>query len=104
VIVRLHEAAQLDIEEAALWYDNQEPGLGDELLAEVNQRIAGLALRPETWPLWPGARVGKYPVRRRMLGRFPYGIAYQIVGDVVVILALAAHKRRPRYWASRAQR
>ena len=104
MIVQLHEEAQRDLDEAAVWYDDQEPGLGDEFLAEVDQRIAGLALRPEIWPLWPGVRVGKYPVRRRLLVRFPYGIAYQIVGTVVVVLALAAHKKRPRYWASRTKR
>ena len=101
--VQLHEEALLEIEEAAVWYQAQEPGLGDQFLADVNQRLDGLALRPKRWPLWPGTRAVKYPVRRRLLARFPYGIAYQIVGDVVVVLAVAAHKRRPRYWASRAR-
>jgi hypothetical protein len=37
-------------------------------------------------------------------GAFPYGIAYQIVGDAIVVLAIAAHKKRPRHWADRIQR
>jgi hypothetical protein len=36
VKVQLHERAQVDIDEAALWYDEQEPGLGDEFLADVD--------------------------------------------------------------------
>jgi hypothetical protein len=102
VKVQLHEEAQLDIDEAALWYDEQDPGLGDEFLAELDLVLAGLSLQPEVWPVWPGSRARKYPVRRRLLVRFPYGIAYQIVGNTIV--AVAADKRRPGYWASRAKR
>ncbi len=79
--VQLHREAQQDIDEAALWYDDQEPGLGDEFLAEVGQRLASLASQPHVWPLWPGTRQGLYPIRRRLMTRFPYGIAYQVVGD-----------------------
>jgi hypothetical protein len=32
VKVQLHERAQADIDDAALWYDEHEPGLGDEFL------------------------------------------------------------------------
>lgn len=102
--VQLHEEARLDIDEAARWYDEQEPGLGDELLAELDRRIAGLVRQPEVWPVWPQTRPGKYPVRRRLLARFPYAIAYQVVDGTIVVVAFAAHKRRPRYWSSRVTR
>jgi hypothetical protein len=45
-----------------------------------------------------------HQVRRRLLSRFPYGIAYQVIDDTVVVVAVAAHKKRPRYWADRIQR
>jgi toxin ParE1/3/4 len=104
VKIRLHEEAQQDITEAALWYDEQVAGLGDEFLAEVDQRIAGLIDRPHAWPVWPRTRQSRFPVRRRLMKRFPYGIAYQVVDETVVVIAVAAHRRRPRYWASRAAR
>lgn len=102
--VRLHAEALLDIDEAALWYEEQEPGLGDEFLAELNGRFAALVEQPTMWPLWPGTRAGKYPVRRRLLARFPYAIAYQVLGDTIVIVAVAADKKRPRFWESRVSR
>ena len=102
--VQLHEQAQVDIDDAALWYDEHEPGLGDEFLADVDRRLSSLPDQSEVWPLWPGTRSRRYPVRRRLLARFPYGIAYQVVGDTIVVLAVAAHKKRPRHWADRIQR
>jgi plasmid stabilization system protein ParE len=103
VRVQLHEEAQRDIDKASLWYEEQEPGLGDEFLAEVHRRFAELAGQPEVWPVWPGSRAGRYPVRRRLVHRFPYAIAYQTVGDTIVVVAVAADKQRPRYWSSRIE-
>lgn len=102
--LRLHERAYDDVNEAAGWYEEQEPGLGDEFLAELNAYLRSVAESPEVWPLWPGARLRKYPVRRRLLARFPYAVAYQIVEDTIIVVAVAAHKRRPRYWSGRTQR
>lgn len=102
--VRLHEQAYHDVDEAALWYDEQEAGLGDEFLAEVNAYLESLPEQAETWPLWPGVRRRKHPVRRRLLSRFPYAIAYQVIDEIVVVLSVAAHRMRPRYWANRIQR
>jgi hypothetical protein len=104
VKVRLHEQAYNDVEEAALWDDEQESGLGDEFLAEVDAYVASLPEQAEIWPRWPGARSRKFPVRRRVLSRFPYAIAYQVIEDVVVVLSVASHRMRPRYWANRIQR
>jgi hypothetical protein len=40
--------------------------------------------------------------RRYILHRFPYGIIYRLLGDdVLEILAIAHHKRRPGYWGRR---
>ena len=102
--IRLHEQAYVDVDEAAQWYDDQEPGLGDEFLAELNAYLISLLDAPEVWPLWPGTRPRRHPVRRRLLSRFPYGIAYQVISDTVIVIAVAAHKQRPRYWAARVQR
>ena len=102
--VRLHAQAYTDVDEAALWYDEQEAGLGDEFLAEVNAYLVSLTDQPETWPLWPGVRPRMHPVRRRLLSRFPYAIAYQVIDNSIVVLSVAAHRKRPRYWANRIQR
>ncbi|MEY4580847.1 MAG: hypothetical protein RL701_5550 [Pseudomonadota bacterium] len=66
--------------------------------------MTSLLSQSETWPLWPGVRRRKRPVRRRLLSRFPYAIAYQVINDTIVVLAVAAHKKRPRFWTERIQR
>jgi plasmid stabilization system protein ParE len=104
VSVQLHEEAQRDIDKASLWYEEQEDGLGEEFLAEVHRRFTELAGQPDVWPVWPGSYAERYPVRRRLLHRFPYAIAYQTVGDTIVVVAVAADKQRPRYWSSRIER
>ena len=40
-------------------------------------------------------------LRRLLLQQFPYSLIYQIDSEVVTILAVAAHRRRPGYWAKR---
>lgn len=104
--VQLHEEAQLHIVRRRSGTMSRITGLGDEFLAELDLVLAGHSLQPEVWPVWPGSRARKYPVRRRLLVRFPYGIAYQIIGNTIIVVAVAANKRRPRprYWASRAKR
>lgn len=104
MIVRLYEQALHDIDSAAQWYDQQEAGLGNEFVAEVDQHLAALVAQPEIWPLWPNVSHGRYPVRRRLLTRFPYAFAYQVLNQTVVVLAVAAHKRKPQYWSERIQR
>ena len=40
-------------------------------------------------------------LRRLLLQQFPYSLIYQVGSEVVTILAVAAHRRRPGYWAKR---
>jgi hypothetical protein len=42
-------------------------------------------------------------VRRVPVPRFPYHLAYMILKDDIRILAVAHDRRRPCYWAPRAQ-
>jgi toxin ParE1/3/4 len=104
VKIRLLAQALADLDEAAIWYEDQQQGLGDEFMAEIGQHFSLLVENPAIWPLWPRARSRRHPVRRLLLSRFPYGIAYQVIDDTIVVLSVAAHKKRPRFWSGRAQR
>jgi plasmid stabilization system protein ParE len=39
--------------------------------------------------------------RRHILTEFPYGLVFRIEDGKVLIVAVAHHKRKPRYWKSR---
>lgn len=100
--VRLHRAAEQEAAEAADWYEDQHPGLGDQFLTEVERAMEAIAESPRTWPIWQGTSPDS-GIHRFLLARFPYGIAY-IVEEGPVIIAVAHLHRRPLYWQDRLGR
>ena len=62
---------------------------------EVARTIALLARLPEL-----GTR-GIKDTRSIPLRRYPYSLHYRLEPDLIRILAVAHHSRRPRYWAKR---
>ncbi len=87
--------AQADVEEAALWYEAQRPGLGDTFSTSVSDLIQRLAVTPLQFPL------AIPPVRRGFLDRFPYGVYYLVEEDAVVIVAVVHQRRDPEVWKRR---
>ena len=85
----LVEADQLA---AALWYDKQQPGLGDAFLDESEAVIASLSDNALLYS------IRFADVRCVRLRRFqPYGVYYLIHGTEVILLAIhhAARDDRP---------
>ncbi len=93
--VAFHEAAALELSDAAAFYEQECPGLGAALLDEVEAALTSLAQFPE------GAPVLRGRIRRKVLLRFPYSLMYSLHPDNVRILAVAHDKRRPFYWRGR---
>ena len=67
---------------------------------EVRSAATQLTLAPQSRSLWPDLS-GAVPVRRLVLKRFPFALAYLVQGDRVVILAVAHTSREPMYWIHR---
>lgn len=87
--------ARAELIDAWSWYEEQRPGLGDELEACVEAAI-GAAARS------PAAHQGVCAeVRRVLVKRFPYGVYYLVEGEVLLVLAVAHSRREPHYWADR---
>lgn len=95
--------AESELDDAAAWYDDQRPGLGDELLVDVRNALDAITETPDTWPRWPAAPARIPPIRRFVLPRFPDSIAYQLHPELVVVLAIAHTSRKPFYWIGRAR-
>ncbi len=93
--VRFHPAAEIELAEAAAYYEEQRRGLGNALVREVRTATELLSLHPEAAPRILGA------VRRKVVKRFPYSILYSIESWGLYILALAHQSRRPDYWTER---
>ncbi len=101
--VELHPDAETELFEAAAWYDDQDAGLGDDVLLEMAGWLAVIAEAPLTWPTWPDVPEVNSIIRKVILHRFPYAIAYQAESDRVLVLAFAHTSRQPFYWGNRAE-
>jgi hypothetical protein len=47
--VARHPEADQELEAAALWYEEREPGLGEEFLNEFQQTLRRILADPERW-------------------------------------------------------
>ena len=103
--IEIDSAASAEVEDAARWYEKERPGLGVEFLSEVDRAFATIARMPATWPVWPNLPVAlTTDVRRYLVKRFPFAVAYQARENRIVILAVAHTSRRPGYWIERIER
>ncbi len=101
----LHPEAEEELFHHAAWYDDQRAGLGDEFLAHVSRWFGVVTAMPDLWPRWPETPDDlPAPIRRVVIDRFPHMIAYQVIDECVLILAVAPAKRAPLYWLRRARR
>ena len=90
-----HRLAERELNEAAQYYDGEEPGLGSSFLQEVDRCLQSIEAQPEAGVILRGS------VRRRLLRRFPYALLYKIQPSGIRILAVMNLKRRPTYWVGR---
>jgi toxin ParE1/3/4 len=89
--------AEADIADAAFWYDEQEVGLGLELIAEVR----AAALRVIANPLLHRQLRKEPDVRRILTRRFPYRVFFILREDAIVVFAVLHAARHDRHWQRR---
>jgi plasmid stabilization system protein ParE len=93
--VRYLTAAEAELQEAIDYYNQQHPGLGFELYDEVKEAAARINNYPLAWtPL-------SKRTRRAQVHRFPYSIVYEVRTDLIVIVAVQHHRRKPVNWRQR---
>jgi plasmid stabilization system protein ParE len=93
--VKFLAPAQAELEEAVAYYEAQKEGLGFEFTEEVKRAIQRILQFPEAW-----SPISRH-TRRCRTSKFPYGVIYQIRGDVLLIVAVMHLHREPRNWKSR---
>ena len=90
-----HPEAEAEFIEAAAYYEQDVPGLGERFAREVRRAIERLLEYPELGPPIDA------DLRRLMLIRFPYSLIYSFTSDLLRVVAVAHARRRPGYWRSR---
>jgi plasmid stabilization system protein ParE len=97
VKLEFHPEPELELIEAAEYYELEVPGLGKRFEAEVRRATDFLLDHPEI-----GIPVD--PVLRKLtLNRFPFALYYScsVSPDILRIEVVAHQSRRPGYWRSR---
>lgn len=87
--------AEDEFRESVRYYENEAPGVGLRFIAEVRRGVNFITENP-----FGAAAVGS-GIRRKVLNHFPYSLLYAVESELVVIVAVAHQKRRPRYWRGR---
>ena len=93
--ITFHPDAEAEVTEAVRYYEGRSPGLGSDLLSEIERALRLISRHPEACQ-----RVGRR-ARRKPLWRFPYNLIYAVYPDRIRVVAFAHQKRRPFYWRKR---
>ncbi len=93
--VRLRPEAERDLEEEALWYEEQLPDLGNQFLDEISLALSAIAESPLMYP------IVHRETRRALIHRFPFGIYYRVQDETIVVLAVMHGSRDPHRWKVR---
>jgi len=88
-------AAQAEFQDAAIWYEQQRTGLGEEFVREIEIAVEKASTTPKRYPIVFG------DIRRTMSRRFPYCIYFRERRDSLVVLAVFHGKRDPQIWRTR---
>ncbi|WP_437574207.1 type II toxin-antitoxin system RelE/ParE family toxin [Sorangium sp. So ce887] len=94
-------SAELDIREAADWYEGEEDGLGGQFVDELRHIVRRISDLPSQFP-----DVGR-GVRRALLKRSPHTVYFllRVEGSerAAVILAVLHQRRSPSVWKKRVR-
>jgi plasmid stabilization system protein ParE len=88
-----HPEAGEELEAAALWYEERQPGLGEDFLNEFERTLRQIVAEPERWRKIGGNN------RKLNFHRFPYAIVYSMRAEALYIKAVMHLYRRPFYWS-----
>lgn len=92
---RFAPAAQHELNQAVEFYDAEDAGLGGAFLDAVERALGQIQAYPESSP------ISLAPARAKVLSAFPYSVIYWVTDDVIIVLAVTHHHRRPAYWRGR---
>ena len=88
--------AEAEIEEAYLWYLDHSAGAARGFLDELEDLFARITENPAQYP---EVRVD---LRRARMPRYPFGIYFTVVGEIVSVIGVIHARRHPRVWLRRA--
>ena len=95
--IRLLKAAQLELDESFIYYEEQLEGLGHEFVSEIETAVKQIKAHSDAWTQFSER------TRRYLVKRFPFSVIYQIRKNEILIVAIAHLHRKPMYWKQRIE-
>jgi len=89
-------AARAEFDGAALWYEDRQPSLGAQFVAEIDHAVELASNYPDRYP------VKHKEIRSIAVRRFPYSVFYIAEAEQIVVLAVFHARRDPTIWQARA--
>ncbi len=93
--VNFLRTAEIELQEAVDYLNEQSEGLGYELANEVKRTIKRVLDFPDAWTSL------SINTRRARTNKFPYGVLYSHTDDELLILGIMHLHRDPEYWKDR---
>jgi len=87
--------ADNDVVESYRWYEEREPGLGEEFLRCVEASILAIQRHPHLYP------VAVDQFRRALIRRFPYEIFYEAYENLLTVYSVFHCSQDPNKWRER---
>jgi len=88
----LEPRAQLEYENAVLWYCERSERAGQNFEKEVSKKLQGIVSHSKRY------RITKKPFRETLIEKFPFSIVY-VVNDalaIVVVISIFHNSRNPK--------
>ena len=93
--VVFRRAAQDEFNDATVWYEGRQPGLGSQFAFEVENAVELAVNHPERFP------VKHADIRAVHVKRFPYTVFFRPEADRIVVFAIFHARRDPVVWQKR---
>lgn len=93
--VRFLPAAELELLTEVAYYSKARAGTGLRFQAAVQAAVS----RASTHPL--GGAPSFRETRSILVKGFPFSVVYRLSMQELLVVAIAPHRKRPQYWASR---
>ena len=87
--------AEIDIDEAAKWYEKHRTNLGFEFIDEIEKKGQIIESNPLLYE-----KVYK-SLHRAVIGRFPFNVFYMVEEKSIIVVAVMHGSRHPKKWQKR---
>ena len=88
-------AAEVELLKGVAYYSKARAGTGTRFQAAVQEAVLLAARHPS------GGAPSFKETRSVLVKGFPFSVVYWVSATELLVVAIAPHRKRPRYWASR---